>query len=857
MFQLNLTKKLFWIVALSIVIVNLIATLYLYKQTYDSVQEKAFARANLLENYFLSMRYVYHHQFLQSGFELNDTTVGFLPAHASTRISNHFAQKMSDGTTIRNVSDDARNPDNKADRFEEQSIRYFVQNPTKKAKLEVIKQDGRELFFYSAPIKIEGYCVACHGKKEEVLPFVLKKYDTAFGYKEGDIRGVTSVKIPLEKIYASTMAPYYKNVALNWSIMFFLLIGVYYIVKLFTLKEAQKKRDLEIEVNKKTASLQLTTQKLVEANQQQKHLFSILRTVADCNQVLITAQSLDELLLNAAKVLQENETFDAVKVIIRQGDSFEVKVSLGLEEEYAIYPLEQEVLESGLKRVITPLSENIPQECLERIERHDIKEIYCLPLKKDFSTSQVLGELTICSSKDTGVDESEQKMLQELAGDIGFAINSFLQKETIQRLSYYDPLTNLPNKKMLLAQLSKLLQKRQASFNSLLYVNVDNFKTINDLFGITMGDSILQSISQKFQEILEDGEYLFHKGGDEFVILCERHSQKMDQAISYSQKRAQVLLDTLKESFVLESQSVYITMSVGVMLFRDDSMNAYELLNAAESAMRMAKMGGKNSIRFYDHESQELAITRSSMMQDLQDALLKDEFFLVYQKQVDTIEKIVGVEALIRWRHPSRGIVSPMIFIPLVEEAGLIVSLGEWILKEAIAQLKLWSSQAQRDTWRISINISSIQFTHESFVQRVKELVLKAGVDPSKIRLELTESILISDVATVTQKIKELKEVGFSISIDDFGTGYSSLSYLKNLELDELKIDQSFVKSICTNNADKTIVQTIIAMGEAFKLEVIAEGVETQEQYELLKEMGCASYQGYLFAKPQEPQDIQ
>lgn len=851
MFQLNLTKKLFWIVALCIVVVNLIGTLYLYKQTHDSVEEKAFARASLLENYFLSMRYVYHHQFLQSGFELNDTTVGFLPAHASTRISNHFAQKMGDGTTIRNVSDNARNPDNKADYFEEQSIRYFLQNPTQKAKLEIIKQEGEELFFYSAPIKMQAYCVACHGNKDEVLPFVLEKYDTAYGYKEGDIRGVTSVKIPLTKIHEATMEPFYKNVVLNWFIMFVLLIGVYYIVKLFTLKEAQKKRDLELEV-------QLATQELVEANQVQKHLFSILRTVADCNQVLITAQSLDELLLNAAKVLQENESFDAVKVIVREGDTFKVKVSLGLEESYEIYPLEREVLESGVEKVITPLSENVPQECLDRIEHYDIKEIYCLPLKKDFSTSQVLGEITIYASKDVGVDASEKKMLQELAGDIGFAINSFLQKETIQRLSYYDTLTNLPNKKMLFAQLSKLLQKRatQASFNSILYVNIDNFKTINDLFGITMGDAILQSISEKFQEILEDGEYLFHKGGDEFVILCERHLQKMDQAISYSQNRAQVLLDTVKDSFVLESQSVYITLSVGVMLFKDQSMNADELLNAAESAMRMAKMGGKNSIRFYDHESQELAITRSSMMQDLQDAIIKDEFFLVYQKQVDTIENIVGVEALIRWRHPSRGIVSPMIFIPLVEEAGLIISLGEWILKEAIAQLKIWSTQAQKQQWRISINISSIQFTHESFVQRVKEFVLDAKVDPSKVRLELTESILISDVATVTQKIKELKEFGFSISIDDFGTGYSSLSYLKNLELDELKIDQSFVKNISINSADRTIVQTIIAMGEAFDLEVIAEGVETQEQYEILKQMGCTNYQGYLFARPQNSQDL-
>jgi diguanylate cyclase len=287
-----------------------------------------------------------------------------------------------------------------------------------------------------------------------------------------------------------------------------------------------------------------------------------------------------------------------------------------------------------------------------------------------------------------------------------------------------------------------------------------------------------------------------------------------------------------------------------------DKSSEYEILNNAESAMHLAKNRGKNSISFYDQASQEIAITRSVMIQNLKTAFISDEFFLLYQKQVVDTGDVIGVEALARWSHPTLGIVPPAVFIPLIEEAGLINELGDWIIKQAINQLTLWSTDSNKKEWRVSVNVSPLQFKDDLFVENLNNLIKESKIAPKKLRLELTEGILISDIDKVSKKLIELKNLGFSISVDDFGTGYSSLSYLKNLPLDELKIDQSFVANLSSNDADKTIVKTIISIGESFGFEVIAEGVETKEQLDILKFLGCKYFQGYLFAKPKDALDL-
>lgn len=765
---------------------------------------------------------------------------------------------MSDGTTIRNVSDNPRNPTNKADTYEEESIKYFTNNPDKTSKMELIVEDGVEKFFYSFPLKIEAYCISCHGKKEEVLPYVLKRYDTAYDYEIGDIRGITSIKIPKKTLSDDSMKILWEHLVFKWIIIVSLLAMIYYIIRELTLKDVNAKELLQLEVNKKTADLQKSTKELEVANEKQKHLFSILRTVADCNQILITTSTLDELISKTAESMHLNKSFSSVKIMIKEGDELKVKVSLGLDEELDILPLKRKVYETNTELIMHGEDPRMPIECLDKVRRHNIKEVYCIPLSKDTFAKEAFGVMTICSQENVGISEEEKAMIKELAGDVGFAINSFLQKDLIQKLSFFDTLTNLPNKKFLLSQLAKSISKAKDNleYGAVLYINIDNFKSVNDIKGINAGDKILQEISQRLVETIKHHDMVFHLGGDEFIVLLEHIGKNSDKAVQASYKHAQEILTITKNPFVIDEQSFYLSLCIGVALFNNSNNSEYEVLNNSESTMHLAKNRGKNSISFYDQASQEIAITRSVMIQNLKTALISDEFFVLYQKQVVDTGAVIGVEALARWSHPSLGIVPPDVFIPLIEEAGLINEFGDWTIKQAINQLSLWSTDENKKEWRISVNVSPLQFNDDLFVENLNNLVKESKIDPKKLRLELTEGTLINDINKVTTKLIELKNIGFSISVDDFGTGYSSLSYLKNLPLDELKIDQSFVANLSNNDADKTIVKTIISMGDSFGFEVIAEGVETKEQLDILKFLGCKYFQGYLFAKPKDALDL-
>ncbi|MDY0321010.1 MAG: GGDEF domain-containing protein [Arcobacteraceae bacterium] len=615
---------------------------------------------------------------------------------------------------------------------------------------------------------------------------------------------------------------------------------------------------LQSEVNKKTADLQKTTTDLRISNNKQKQLFSVLRTVADCNQILITTSSIEELISKTASSMHLNKAFSGVKIMLEENGELVVKESLGLDEEFDVYPLEQKVFKENKSLFMNSFDEHIPQQCLTKIRKYDIKEVYILPLVKDTFAQEALGVMTVCSTIAEGLSKEEVDMIKELAGDMGFAINSFLQKELIKKLSYYDMLTNLPNKRFLLQQLEKSIHSSAISrqFGAVLHINFDDFKSVNNIKGLSAGDKILQEMSKRLLDTIHRNEMIFRIGGDEFIVLLENIGTYSNNALIESQKVALEILGTVKEPFVVDEQNFYMTLGIGVVLFKEYTHSVEELLNNVESAMHIAKKSGKNSISFYDSKLQEVAISRSMMMQNLKDALVKNEFFVLYQKQVNSKQEIVGAEVLVRWQHPTLGIVSPATFIPIAEESGFILELGEWIFIQSIKELSKWQSDDVRKNWRMSINISPLQFKNSSFVSNLVNIVKEHNVSSNKIRLELTEGILVDDALGVLSKINELKEFGFSISIDDFGTGYSSLAYLKNLPIDELKIDQSFVENIHISDVDQTIVKTIISMGEAFGLDILAEGVETKEQFGILKLLGCKYFQGFLFSKPKSSLEL-
>ncbi|QOG11355.1 EAL domain-containing protein [Arcobacter sp. FWKO B] len=852
MYKLTLTKQLFWIVASFIIVANIFLTIYLYKQTQNMVESSAISKAEALQNYFVSMRFVYHQQFLKSGFEIDDKTVGFLPAHASALISDEFARAMNDGTTIRNVTDRPRNATNKADKFEEEAMDYFSKNPDEKYLLKTIKQNGDEIFFYSSPLKIQAYCLSCHGKKDEVLSYVAKKYDTAYDYEIDDIRGITSIKVPKKVITEQTMSIFIKEATFSWLIIIFLLAMVYYAIRELTKKDVETKKLLQEEVTKKTIDLQNQTLELQAANAQQEHLFSILRTVADCNQILITAENLDELIEKTAISIHSNSAFDAIKIAIVENGKLVVKTSIGLDEEYDVYPLEQEAFEQNRYVFIKSFDEKLPKVFLEKVQRHNITEVYCIPLRKDHYAKKALGVITICTTEKKGLNKQEQDMVSELAGDMGFAINSFYQQDAINQLSYYDPLTNLPNQKLFIMHLSQAIIESTSTFRygAILFVDIDNFKMVNDVKGRDGGDEVIKNITQRLTSNVYKSTMISRFGGDKFLVLLEDISSTKDQAAIIAQKIAQDILTLVKEPFVVDGQAFYLTLSVGIVLYNDDKISAESLLSYAENAMHTAKDEGKGTIRFYDSSLQQMTRSRSLMIQNLKEGFINNQFFVLYQKQVDMNANVVGVEALLRWQHPHLGLISPVEFIPLAEESGLIGDLGKWVMQEAINELRIWSQNDIRKSWRVSVNVSPLQFKEDNFVDTIKDMVIQAQINPSLLRIELTEGILIFNKEKATQKIEQLKQFGISISIDDFGTGYSSLSYLKHLPIEELKIDQSFVSTFLQSPSDRTIIKTIITMGHEFEFDIIAEGVETKEQFNELQQMGCRYFQGYLFAKP-------
>lgn len=852
--HLNLTKQLFWMISIFIIGATFLFAFYLYQQKREITTARALSHAHTLQTYFHSMRYVYHHQFLNSGLDLNDSTVGFLPAHAASLISNVFSRRSPDGTSIRNVSDRPRNPENMADSHELEAMRRFAENPELKERFTTITQNGKEYFFYAAPIKIEPYCIQCHGKKEEVLPYIARRYDTAYGYNVGDIRGVTSVKIPKRSLTEHSMSIFWKEVFFGSGVILFLLGLIYYSIREITRNETEAKKRLQLEVKRQTAELKIQSRELQEAYQRQQYLFSILRTVADSNQILITSKSLDELIRATAECIASNRAFLCVAISLLEDGELRTKVLRGIDEKWEISPIDYKALTENRSVILTDINVDVSEACRQKIDRYSITSIYATPLRKDSFSADSFGVMTICTTQTEGFGEEEKAMIDELSGDLGFAINSFFQQEDILRLSYYDPLTKLPNRHLVMERCSQAMKasSRTRQYGSLLFIDLDNFKGINDLKGHVSGDAILKQMSDRLLSILRQSDTAARFGGDEFIVLLESIGNDAHGAAKAAQLNAEKILEIVKKPFIIDDEALYLTASIGIVLFDGEYIAVNELFAHADSAMYAAKNSGRNTLQFYDAGLQEMMASQAKMVQELRAAVEMHSLYLAYQEQVDHQGVTVGVEMLLRWDHPEKGAIPPSQFIPLAEESGIIISLGEWILEQAFHQILQWNDDPVKGTWRVSVNVSPRQFEQNDFVPMLKRLLAATRIEPAKLRLELTEGLLIREAGQAMEKINALKAIGFTLSIDDFGTGYSSLSYLKHLPIDELKIDQSFVKALPQSASDQTIIKTMITIADAFGLEVIAEGVETHEQFEALKSMGCKLFQGYLFSRPQK-----
>lgn len=427
----------------------------------------------------------------------------------------------------------------------------------------------------------------------------------------------------------------------------------------------------------------------------------------------------------------------------------------------------------------------------------------------------------------------------------------------IEYLAYYDVLTQLPNRQLLMDRLQRALDScaGQRCTHALLFIDLDNFKSLNDTLGHAVGDQLLTQVAQRLGGCVGQRDTVSRFGGDEYVVLLEGLGADIEQARAHARTVGERMLAALRQPYRLGQYCHHSTASIGIVLFSDAASDIGELLKRADMAMYDAKGAGRNTLRLFDPRMQAALSVRTALENDLRQAVrqCEREFVLHYQPQIDRNGKLVGVEALVRWRHPTRGMVSPAEFIPLAEETGLVLPLGQWVLETACEQVRDWTANPATARIEVAVNVSARQFHHPRFVDQVLGAVTAAGIEPRRLKLELTETSLLENVDDTVARMNLLKRHGVNFALDDFGTGYSSLAYLRKLPLDVLKIDRSFVLNLPTNRNDAMIARTIIALGRNLGLRVLAEGVETLAQRDFLFAHGCDAYQGYLCARALPP----
>jgi len=438
-------------------------------------------------------------------------------------------------------------------------------------------------------------------------------------------------------------------------------------------------------------------------------------------------------------------------------------------------------------------------------------------------------------------------------GYIGHCLDITSQRQAeaeIRQLAYFDALTGLPNRRLFMDRLTQALASAQRSehVGALMFIDLDQFKRVNDARGHDIGDAVLRQVGDRLPRFLRDEDTVARLGGDEFVVLLANLSTRPDAAVRMAMGVAEKIRGVMQLPFRVEDADYHIGASIGITVFPKANETEDDLLREADTAMYRAKEGGRNAVVYFETAMQEIVQARMALEQDLHHAIAQNELRLFLQPQVDSKVGLVGAEALVRWQHPTRGLISPLAFIPVAEESGLIVGLGEWVLTEAARILKECDDLGR--PLRLAVNVSPRQFSHSGFVAQVRNILRQAGADPTHLVLEVTEGLVIEDIHETIAKMEELNELGIRFSIDDFGTGYSSLAYLKRLPLQELKIDRTFIQDAYNNPNDAALVDTILSVAHHLNLSVVAEGVENEAQFAFLQARHCSGFQGYLFDRP-------
>jgi len=493
----------------------------------------------------------------------------------------------------------------------------------------------------------------------------------------------------------------------------------------------------------------------------------------------------------------------------------------------------------------------INQVPILQISMDGVPSYLCLPASVD---QRLIAILLIFVDPARVDDQFSTDFIRRVTDVLSMGIGRFEAERKIQYLAYHDANTDLPNRTMLIERLQQeiLVNRRNNWKGALLLIGLDRFKNLIDSLGHDLGDELLRQVANRLRSLSRAEDMVARLGGDQFMLLVNERSMQEEAIVFKVQHVAEKIRSALVQPYMLQGNDIYISCSVGISLFPSEQEDATEILKHADAAMFRAKAEGGDTHRFYQPQMQKAADARLQVEKDLRKARELNQLELYYQPQVQvTTGLIIGAEALLRWKHPERGFVSPLDFIPVAEETGLIIEIGEWVLQTAAQQVRTWEADGLLEKFgAVAVNVSPLQFRQPNFVDLVIRVFREASLSPARIKIEITESIIIESVEDVIRKMHAIKELGVQFSLDDFGTGYSSLSYLRRLPLDQLKIDRSFVQGITRDASESAIVETIISMGHHLGMDVIAEGVETTTELEFLRAKGCNAFQGFLFSKP-------
>lgn len=798
----------------------------------------------------LTLRQVYRERIQQANLPITKDSIRLCPGSVIGEMASRYDIDGSHGISFGNVSDRPRNPLNQADPAALLAIEHFRSQPDAGRHFSsAMLPGGQRVFQLALPLWTEAPCLACHGPKEETLPLVQAHYNDGFGYQLGDLRGVLLARISADKARSEELWHSRLMIAGVSAICLFLTLWLAF--DRFVLARLRLLADA-------VAALGQGVFRKLPPAQTQDEVGAVL---AGFNVMVDAIHAREAELDQNAQTIATQKRFlgaildslhDPVLVIAadyRVLSANEAARRLFHRDAEAVTPMSCYAVLHGLRAPCDPAERVCPLREALRVG----ETVYLTHTGRNAEGEPVLYDVSAkplfdAQGKISGVVES----LHDVTALIQNEAELRLSRERLNQQAHSDPLTGLPNRRSFEEMLAGAVEESQLSGRSLAlaFLDLDGFKDVNDALGHPVGDELLRTIAQRLRNCARASDFVGRLAGDEFVVVVL--DQESEDGI---QRIAEKVLAACAQALTLAGNRVQVTASIGIAFCPDDALRAEDLIKAADIAMYSAKAAGRNCIRYYARDMDEAVRNRFALGSDLQAALAHKEFFLVYQPQFAGSGQLRGVEALMRWQSPARGLVSPDEFIPVLESSGLIRQTGIWLLNESLGQLRAWLDRGMPELV-MSINVSASEFEDPGFVERIVEHLHRYAIPPYLLELEITERLALNNLELTINQLGRLRALGIRAAMDDFGTGYSSLSYLARLPIDTLKIDRSFVRTLPESAESLGVIRLIVGLARLMNMEIVAEGVEVQAELDGVKEAGCDYVQGYYYSRPLPPDEV-